>query len=101
MIGTVQRLQHDVVIAWPNISSIDLSLVQRTIESVVRQVSTAVRFLAVFSLVMGVPVLFSAVAALLPALAILAGMLALVLSIGVLAGREVYSGTPMDALREG
>jgi len=41
------------------------------------------------------------VPALLPALAILAGMLALVLSIGVLAGREVYSGTPMDALREG
>ena len=41
------------------------------------------------------------VPALLPALAILVGMLALVLSIGVLAGREVYSGTPMDALREG
>ena len=163
--SAVQRLQHDVVVAWPNISSIDLSLVQRTIEGVVRQVSTAVRFLALFSLTMGIPVLFSAVAAtrrarmregvllktlgatrrqvrgilvaeyaalgalgaftglllsfggawalahyaldvtyvpaLLPALAILGGMLALVLSIGVLAGREVYSGTPMDALREG
>ena len=163
--SAVQRLQHDVVVGWPNISSIDLSLVQRTIESVVRQVSTAVRFLALFSMAMGVPVLFSAVAAtrrarmregvllktlgatrrqvrtilvaeyaalgtlgaltglllsfasawalahytldvayrpaIIPALAILAGMIALVLAIGILAGREVYSGTPMDALREG
>jgi putative ABC transport system permease protein len=163
--SAVQQLQHDVVVSWPNISSIDLSLVQRTIEGVVRQVSTAVRFLALFSITMGVPVLFSAVAAtrrarmregvllktlgatrrqvrailvaeyaalgalgaltglllsfgsawalahytldvayrpaFVPAIWILAGMLALVLSIGLLAGREVYSGTPMDALREG
>jgi putative ABC transport system permease protein len=163
--SAVQRLQHDVVVSWPNISSIDLSLVQRTIEGVIRQVSTAVRFLGLFSVAMGIPVLFSAVAAtrrarmregvllktlgatrrqvrmvliaeytalgvlgaltglvlsfgaawglahyalevtyipaVAPAAVILAGMLVLVLSIGLLAGREVYSGTPMDALREG
>lgn len=163
--SAVQRLQHDVVVSWPNISSIDLSLVQRTIEGVIRQVSTAVRFLGLFSVAMGIPVLFSAVAAtrrarmregvllktlgatrrqvrmvliaeyaalgvlgaltglvlsfgaawglahyalevtyvpaVTPAAVILAGMLLLVLSIGLLAGREVYSGTPMDALREG
>ena len=59
----VARLQRDVVLSWPNISSIDLSLIQRTIEGIVRQMATAVRFLAIFSVAMGLPVLFSAVAA--------------------------------------
>ncbi|HKG95895.1 MAG TPA: FtsX-like permease family protein, partial [Gemmatimonadaceae bacterium] len=47
----------------PNVSSIDLSLIQQTVANIVRKVSVAVRFLAIFSLAMGVPVLFSAVAA--------------------------------------
>lgn len=160
----VARIQRDVVAAWPNVSSIDLSLVQRTIEGIVRQMSTAVRFLALFSVAMGLPVLFSAVAAtrrarmresvllktlgatraqvrailvteylalgalgaltglilsiagswalakwvldvpfavaVFPALGILAGMLLLSLAVGTLSGREVFSGTPMAALRE-
>jgi putative ABC transport system permease protein len=160
----VARLQRDVVVRWPNVSSIDLSLIQRTIEGIVRQMATAVRFLAIFSVAMGLPVLFSAVAAtrrarmregvllktlgatraqvrallaaeyaalgamgaltglllsvggswalarwfleidfvpsLLPLVAILLGMLALALAVGLLAGRDVFAGTAMDALRE-
>lgn len=160
----VARLQRDVVVRWPNVSSIDLSLIQRTIEGIVRQMATAVRFLALFSVAMGLPVLFSAVAAtrrarmregvllktlgatrgqvravlaaeyaalgamgaltglllsvggawalahwvlqidfvpsISPLIVILLGMLALALSVGLLAGRDVFAGTPMDALRE-
>jgi len=160
----VARLQRDVVLRWPNVSSIDLSLIQRTVEGIVRQMATAVRFLALFSVAMGLPVLFSAVAAtrrarmregvllktlgatrgqvrailaseyaalglmgaltglvlsvggawalahwvlkidfvpsVTPLVAILLGMLALSLTVGLLAGRDVFAGTPMDALRE-
>ncbi|MFL5562258.1 MAG: ABC transporter permease [Gemmatimonadaceae bacterium] len=160
----VARLQRDVVLRWPNVSSIDLSLIQRTIEGIVRQMATAVRFLALFSVAMGLPVLFSAIAATrrarmregvllktlgatrsqvravlaaeyaalgamgaltglvlsvggswalahwvlkidfipsaLPLIAILLGMLALALAVGLLAGRDVFAGTAMDALRE-
>jgi putative ABC transport system permease protein len=41
----------------------DLSLVRRTIGDIIAKVSVAVRFLALFSLAMAIPVLFSAVAA--------------------------------------
>ena len=59
----VARLQRDVVTRYPNVASIDLSLVQRTVGRIVERVSLAVRFLGAFCLAMGVPVLFSAVAA--------------------------------------
>ncbi len=59
----VARLQRDAVRRYPNVSSIDLSLVRRTITQIVDKVTLTVRFLAVFSLAMGIPVLFSAVAA--------------------------------------
>ena len=57
------RVQRDAVRRFPNVSSLDLSLVQRTIASIVDRVTLAIRFLGLFSLAMGVPVLFSAVAA--------------------------------------
>jgi putative ABC transport system permease protein len=60
---TVARLQRLTVARYPNVSSIDLSLVRRTVGEIVAKVSVAVRFLALFSLAMGIPVLFSAVAA--------------------------------------
>jgi len=60
---TVARLQRLMVGRYPNVSSIDLSLVRRTVGEIVGKVSLAVRFLALFSLAMGIPVLFSAVAA--------------------------------------
>jgi len=60
---TIARLQRRTVTRFPNVSSVDLSLVRRTVTEIIEKVSLAVRFLALFSLAMGVPVLFSAVAA--------------------------------------
>ena len=60
---TIARIQRSVVARYPNVSSIDLSLVRRTVINIIAKVSMAVRFLALFSLAMGIPVLFSAVAA--------------------------------------
>lgn len=59
----VAGLQRDVVTRFPNVSSVDLSLIRQTIEKIVTKVSTAIRFMALFSLAMAIPVLFSAVAA--------------------------------------
>jgi putative ABC transport system permease protein len=59
----IAPLQRKIVERFPNVSSLDVSLVRRTIADIVNKVSLAVRFLALFSLAMGVPVLFSAVAA--------------------------------------
>jgi putative ABC transport system permease protein len=57
------RVQQRAVRRFPNVSSIDLSLVQRTIGAIVDRAALAVRFLALFSVAMAVPVLTSAVAA--------------------------------------
>ncbi len=57
----VAMIQRDLVRRFPNVSSIDMSLVTETIGKIVSKVSTAVRFMALFSVIMGVPVLFSAV----------------------------------------
>lgn len=161
---TVAALQRDVVTRYPNVSSVDLTLIKQTIARIVDKVSTAVRFMALFSLAMGIPVLFSAVAAtrrdriregvllktlgatrgqilrillaeytllgllgsltgmllaigggwglthyvfeasytpaMAPAFAIAGAMLGLTVSIGVLAGRDVFKETPMSALRD-
>jgi len=56
-------IQRDVVRRFPNISSLDLTLVRQTIGSIVNRVTLAIRFLGLFSIAMGIPVLFSAVAA--------------------------------------
>ncbi|HVZ49266.1 MAG TPA: FtsX-like permease family protein [Gemmatimonadaceae bacterium] len=60
---TIARIQRDVVTRFPNASSVDLSLVRRTVGQIVARITIAVRFLALFSLAMAIPVLFSAVAA--------------------------------------
>lgn len=59
----VATLQRDIVGRYPNVSSIDLTLVTQTIGRIVAKVTTAVRFMALFTLLMAVPVLFSAVSA--------------------------------------
>ena len=59
----IAHLQRDVVARYPSVSSLDLTLVQRPCTSVLGKVTMAVRFLALISLALGVPVLFSAVAA--------------------------------------
>jgi putative ABC transport system permease protein len=160
----VTRLQRTLVGKYPNISSLDLSLIKESVMKVVSKVAIAVRFMAVFSLAMGIPVLFSSIAAtrrdriregvllktlgatrgqiirillseyiLLgvlgsltgmvlaigggwalthfvfendfspawgPAFAIAAVMMAVTVSIGLLAGRDVFRETAMSALRE-
>lgn len=161
----VAAVQRDVVRRYPNVASIDLSVVRKTVAEISQRATMAIRFLAIFSLAMGVPVLFSAVSAtrrdriregvllkvlgatrrqisrilfseyaLLGILGSLTGMalsfggawlllrvvfdrpfdpafaaavsiagalLSLTVSIGLLAGRDVFRETPMSALREG
>ena len=162
--SAVAALQRDIVRRYPNVASLDLSIVRRTVAEISRRATTAIRFLAIFSLAMAVPVLFSAVSAtrrdrvregvllktlgatrrqitrilfseyaLLGLLGSLAGMilsfggawlllkfvferpfapafleagtiagllLLLTVSIGLLAGRDVFRETPMAALRD-
>jgi putative ABC transport system permease protein len=57
------RLQRDVVQRFPNVSTIDLSLIQSAVSRILGRVSLAVRFMALFSVVTGILVLVSAVAA--------------------------------------
>ncbi len=61
--STTGRFQRDLVLAYPNVASVDLTLIRNTVSEISRQASTAIQFLTLFSLAMGVPVLFSAVAA--------------------------------------
>ncbi len=57
------NLQRSVGERYPNISSVDLSLIRDTVNGILRKITLAIRFLTVFCLLMGIPVLFSAVAA--------------------------------------
>jgi putative ABC transport system permease protein len=60
---SIARLQRDVISKYGTVSSLDLTLVQKTVMDVLGKVIMAVRFLALISLGLSVPVLFSAVAA--------------------------------------
>jgi putative ABC transport system permease protein len=60
---SVPRLQRDVVGKFPNVSSLDLTLIQQTVGRVLDRVTAAIRFMAGLSLALGIPVLFSAVSA--------------------------------------
>jgi len=59
----VTLLQRAVVNRFPNVSSIDLTAIKRTVDRIVGRVSLAIRFIALFSLAVAIPVLFSAVSA--------------------------------------
>jgi putative ABC transport system permease protein len=61
--SAVALLQRDVVTRFPNVSSLDLTLIQQTVGRVLDKVTTAIRFMAGLSLALGIPVLFSAVSA--------------------------------------
>ncbi len=61
--AAVAAMQRDVVRRFPNISSVDLTQVRETIGAIVNRVTLAIRFLGLFALAMGIPVLFTAVAA--------------------------------------
>jgi putative ABC transport system permease protein len=57
------RLERDAVTRAPNVSSIDLSLIQEAVGGILNRVSVAIRFMALFSVATGVIVLLSAVSA--------------------------------------
>jgi putative ABC transport system permease protein len=59
----VTLLQREVVNRFPNVSSLDLTAIKRTVDRIVGKVSLAIRFMALFSLAVAIPVLFSAVSA--------------------------------------
>jgi putative ABC transport system permease protein len=61
--SAIAQIQRATVRRYPNVASIDLSLIRSTILKIVERVASAVRFLALFSFAMGIPVLFSAVSA--------------------------------------
>jgi len=56
------RVQRRIVEAFPNVTSLDLSQVQQSVEQVVGRAALAVRFMALFSLAAGALVLVGAVA---------------------------------------
>jgi len=57
------EVQRDVVLAYPNVSALDLTLVQRALDGVLQSVSLAVRFMALFSIGAGLVILVGALAA--------------------------------------
>jgi putative ABC transport system permease protein len=62
--GEVERaqLQRDLIRVHPNISVLDLSRLQQTIDSILSQANQAIRFLGIFSTVAGVLVLVGSLA---------------------------------------
>ena len=56
------RVQRQIVEAFPNVTSLDLSQVQQAVEQVVGRAALAVRFMALFSLAAGALVLVGAMA---------------------------------------
>ena len=61
--AAVALVQRAAVNRFPNVSSIDLTAIKRTVDRIVGRVSLAIRFIALFSLAVAIPVLFSAVSA--------------------------------------
>ncbi len=61
--GDVPRaeVQRDLVQRYPNISALDLSLVQQTIDTILGSVAVAIRFMALFSIASGMIVLIGAI----------------------------------------
>ncbi|MDQ6888058.1 MAG: FtsX-like permease family protein [Gemmatimonadota bacterium] len=57
------RLQRAIAERYPNVSSIDLSLIQDAVSRILSKVAIAIRFMALFSVGTGALVLFGAVAA--------------------------------------
>jgi len=56
------RVQRRVAELFPNVTSIDMSFVQHTVERIIGRVTLAIRFMALFTLATGAVVLIGAVA---------------------------------------
>ena len=57
------ELQRDVVLAYPNVSALDLTVVQRSLDGLLSSVSVAVRFMALFTIGSGLVILVGALSA--------------------------------------
>jgi putative ABC transport system permease protein len=57
------ELQRDIVLAYPNVASLDLTLVQQALDGIVSKVMLAIRFMALFSIGSGLVILVGALAA--------------------------------------
>ena len=55
------KLQQAMVKAFPNVSSVDLDLILKTVEKIIDQISFVIRFMALFSILTGLIVLSAAV----------------------------------------
>ncbi len=56
------EVQRDLVRAFPNVSAVDLTVVQETIDTIIDSVSVAIRFMAFFSIACGLIVLVGSIA---------------------------------------
>jgi putative ABC transport system permease protein len=56
------ELQRDLVLAYPNVAALDLTLVERTLDQVLDSVTLAIKFMALFSIASGLLVLAGAIA---------------------------------------
>lgn len=59
---TRAEIQRDMVLAYPNISIIDLAVILDAIDSVLSKVALAVRFMALFSIASGLVILMATIA---------------------------------------
>jgi putative ABC transport system permease protein len=57
------ELQRDIVRAYPNVSALDVALVQQAVDSVLTKVTLAIRFMAMFSIGSGLVILVGALTA--------------------------------------
>jgi putative ABC transport system permease protein len=56
-------IQRDLARAWPNISTLDISLVQQTFADIIGRVTLAIRFMAIFAVAAGLLVMAGAISA--------------------------------------
>jgi len=61
--ATRAAIQRDIARTLPNVSTIDIAVVQQTLSRIIGRVAWAIRFIAVFALVGGIVVLIGAIAA--------------------------------------
>lgn len=60
--GKRARLQRDLVARYPNVSALDLTIIQQALDTVLHDVSLAVRFMALFSIGAGILILIGSLA---------------------------------------
>ncbi len=56
------EIQRDLVVAYPNVSVIDLSTIMEAVDSILGKVAVAIRFMALFSIGSGLVILIGAIA---------------------------------------